>query len=246
MIAVSFSAPTTSTVSLCPEAIRPSATVSAYTYPGTPPRCRTPRRRSAPSSACRSHGGGREQPVGAGGGRGRSCRGPPAVTPAAAIACSLASWLEHGHGLLGPGDVALPDAGALDDPLVGGLERSGEVLVRDDVGRHGHADARHLGERARNHVRAAGSRCANSAAMCSFRPDVTAWRATRMPFLMALGLEDAVADDGDAAHAEQRRAAVRRVVEQTHELADCAAARRRRAHAPAGARRRGGQRTRRT
>ena len=40
-----------------------------------------------------------------------------------------------------------------------------------------------------------------------------------MPFLMALGLDDAVADDRDAAHAEQRRAAVVGVVEQADQLA---------------------------
>ena len=39
-------------------------------------------------------------------------------------------------------------------------------------------------------MRAAASRWANSAAMCSLRPASTAWTATRMAFLMALGLEE--------------------------------------------------------
>ena len=65
------------------------------------------------------------------------------------MARSLASWLSTRDGLLGPGDVALADAGALDDPLVRGVEHPGEVGVGQDAGGHGHADARDLGERAR-------------------------------------------------------------------------------------------------
>ena len=50
----SFSAPTTSTTSLCPAAIMPSATAVAYKKPGQAAEMSNAAARSAPSRACRS------------------------------------------------------------------------------------------------------------------------------------------------------------------------------------------------
>ena len=73
---------------------------------------------------------------------------------------------QHGDALVRAGDAALPDAGALDDPLVRGVQRPGEVGVGQHVRRHANAHARHLREWACDHERTAVSRWANSAAMC--------------------------------------------------------------------------------
>src|SRR5439155_27152584 len=97
---------------------------------------------------------------------------------------------QHGDALVRAGDAALPDAGALDDPLVRGVQRQGKVGIGEHVRRHANTHARHLREWARHHERTAVSRWANSAAMCWVRPARTACTATRMAFLMALGLED--------------------------------------------------------
>ena len=54
---------------------------------------------------------------------------------------AAASAREVGERLVRARDVALADAGALDDPLVGGVERLAEVGVGDDPGGDGDAEA---------------------------------------------------------------------------------------------------------
>ena len=115
-------------------------------------------------------------------------------------------------------DVALPDAGALDDPLVRGVQRPGEIGVGEDAGRHRHADARHLGKGALHHVRAAASRWANSAPMCLLKSASTDCTATRMAFLMALAGEAPWQMMDTPFTPEQRRAAVLGVVENAEQL----------------------------
>ena len=100
---------------------------------------------------------------------------------------SMAMGLASAGGSLG--QVALADAGAFDDPLVGRVEHPGEVVVGEHlVGDRG-ADTGDLGEGTGNHACAAVGRSANSAAMCSLSPARAAWRATRIAFLIAFGVE---------------------------------------------------------
>ena len=161
---------------------------------------------------------GREQPVGAGGGEhdGVDLGGGDAGALSALLA-GLAA--QHGDGLLGRGDPALPDAGALDDPLVGGVEHPGEVGVGENAGRDRRPDAGDLGERSGDHRPGCGF------ALGEFGGDVLVEAGSDREqghanaVLDGVGARGAVADDGDAAHAEQRGAAVRGVVEMRHQLA---------------------------
>ena len=116
----------------------------------------------------------------------RSCGGEPG--PVQRLHAGLAA--QHGDRLIRPGDVALPDAGALDDPLVRGIERAGQIGVGEHAGRNRDADAGHLGDGSAGHAGACflafGEFSADVAVLRSASTDCT---ATRMAFLMALGVE---------------------------------------------------------
>ena len=87
---------------------------------------------------------------------------------------------ETGERLPRPGDAALPDAGALHDPLVGGVEVRREIGVGHDPVGHRGAQPGDRGDRRGAHRRAAASRSANSAPMCLARSTSTDCTATRM------------------------------------------------------------------
>ena len=130
-----------------------------------------------------------------------------AVIPARLQRLSLASQLSMATDWSGARDVALPDAGALDDPLVRGIQRPGEIGVGEDAGGNGDADARHLGDGAAASCRGRGF------ALGELGADVLAQiglhRLHRHPdgVLDGVGGRSAVADDRHALHA---RAAARR------------------------------------
>ena len=205
----SFSAPTTSTVRLCPDAISPSATVSAYRYPGQAAPMSNAAALSAPSRAWRS------QAVDGSSRSGLAVREHDAVElgggHSGALQRDLAGLAtQHGDGLLRPRDLALSDAGALDDPLVGRVEHPGEVMVGEHPVGYRRADAGDLGEGTGDHA------CATVGAQGELRPDVLtqagAGGLERHPHrvLDRVHARRAVADDRYAFHAEQRRAAVGR------------------------------------
>ena len=203
----SFSAPTTSTVRLWPDAISPSATVSAYTNPGQAALTSNAAALLAPSRAWRSQavdGSSRsglavpeDDAVELGGGDAGALHRQLAGLPA-----------QHRDALLRPGDPSLPDPGALDDPLVGGVEHLGEIVVGDAP-----AAARRR-RRSPSRRRVEGSCLGRGFPQGELRPDVLAQAGPRGlhrdPDRVAdrVRAGGAVADDGDAAHAEQRRAAV--------------------------------------
>ena len=78
-----------------------------------------------------------------------------AVTPARSSADLARLATQHGDGLLRPRDPPLPDAGALDDPLVGRVEHPGEVVVGEHPVGYRRADAGDLGEGTGDHACAA-------------------------------------------------------------------------------------------
>ena len=173
--------------------------------------------RLAPSSACRSHAVRGHAAVGRGGG---DDDGVEVLGAHAGARQRHAAGLggELGERLVGARHPALADAGALDDPLVGGVERllrsslvtipSGTATPRPRKAAIGARLMRCARRWPRTRRRCAGS-----------GPAWTDWTATRMAFLIALGADAAVADDADAPHAEQRRAAVLGVVEDAEDLA---------------------------
>ena len=65
-----------------------------------------------------------------------------ASTPASARASSRCRQCDVGQRLVGRGDPALADARALLNPLVGGVDVCGQVVVRHDLLRHVRAEAR--------------------------------------------------------------------------------------------------------
>ena len=178
-------------------------------------------------------GGGRQQPVGARGGEhdavevlGGDARRAPARSRSPRGSASATRLLRRG-------DAALADAGALDDPLVGGVEH-----LRRDRGWSAPAAGTAVptlasSAKGRGIMPAPPSaRCANSAPMCWLSPACAACTATRIAFLIALGLEAPWQTIETPLHAEQRRAAVGGVVENAVEVGHLGPARTRRGSAP--------------
>ena len=138
---LSTSAPITSTVSAMPVAIRPSATCALYSQPLQAAPRSNAMARPAPSAACTS--------TAVAGSRWSGVAVPSTMrsisladTPASSIARASGGGGEHGERLVRIGDVALPDAGAVADPGVVGVEPVGrEIVVGDGAARHGVAGA---------------------------------------------------------------------------------------------------------
>src|SRR5690606_15732095 len=100
----------------------------------------------------------------------------------------LRRGLGHGgDGLLRPGVAPLPDAGALHDPLIRRLQPGLEVLVGHDPRREVDPEPGQMRKGPSGHAPASASRRANLAPMWALRSWATAWLATRMAFLKALG-----------------------------------------------------------
>src|SRR5262249_19553849 len=76
--------------------------------------------------------------------------------------------------LVGARDVPLANAGALDDPLIGGVEHPLEIGVGEDSGRRGRSHARGHGTRHWRHAAGVASCAASSASMCAVSPPRTA------------------------------------------------------------------------
>src|SRR5439155_18681158 len=92
-----------------------------------------------------------------------------------------------GVALFFAGDAPLADAGALADPLVGGVEDLAELVVGHDARRRVAPRARQLGERP---LHATAPPCANSAPMSCVTWLSTALSATRIAFLIARAGEE--------------------------------------------------------
>ena len=108
-------------------------------------RCRPPRRRRRCSRRCRARSGPGSRWPGRSGRasrwRARSGRSRSASTPAAASALPRRLGRQRRGGLAVAGDVARLDAGALDDPFVGGVDPLGELGVGDPARRQRRAGA---------------------------------------------------------------------------------------------------------
>ena len=166
----------------------PSAIVERRRTRGRPRRCRR-RRRARP----RAEPGDRRQ-WRAAADRAWRWRATMAsrsgrVMPARSIAVIAASRLSMATDCSGPRDAALPDAGALHDPLVGGVQGLAEVGVGDDRRVAPRRRCRPSRQRGAASCPAAASRWANSAPMCLLRSASTACTATRIAFLMAFAGE---------------------------------------------------------
>ena len=199
-----------------PRRSSPSATPSRVHEPGAGRRrCRTRppcRRRAAPAGRRRWTGSSRSGVTVAS----TMASSSSAVTPARLDRLPRPPAQSMASDWSGRGDAPLPDAGALDDPLVGGVEHLASGR-RWSATRAGTAMPRlgHLGDRTARVMRVPRPRAAaNSASMCCRGSAVDGLDRDPDRVLDGVGAGRAVTDDGHALHPEQRRAAVFRVVQK--------------------------------